>query len=53
MLRPRVPGDPRSCCKDGWTHDLNQYRFLVQSFLQKTSGRGVWMHHPMVLLAMV
>ena len=53
MLRPRVPGDPRSCCKDGWMHDLNQYRFLVQSFLQKTFGRGVRTHPPMVLLAMV
>ncbi|RVX02035.1 hypothetical protein CK203_019418 [Vitis vinifera] len=49
MLRPRVPGDPRSCCKDGWTHDLNQYRFLVQSFLQKTSGWGVRTHTPMVV----
>ena len=39
---------------NGWTHDLNQYRFLIQSFhLQKASGWGVRTHPPMVLLAMV
>ena len=38
---------------NGWTHDLNQYSFLVQSFLQKASGQGVRTHPPVVLSAMV
>ena len=38
---------------NGWTHDLNQYSFLVQSFLQKASGQGVRTHPLMVLSAMV
>ena len=37
---------------NGWTHDLNQYRFLIQSYLQKASGRDVRTHPPMVLSAM-
>ena len=39
---------------NGWTRDINPQRFLIQSlYLQKTSGQGVRMHPPMVLLAMV
>ena len=53
LLRPRVPGNPRSC-QNGWTHDLNQYRSLIQSFyLQKAFGQGVRTHHSMVLSVMV
>ena len=36
-----------------WMHDLNQYRFLIQSYLQKASRQGVRTHPPMVLSAMV
>ena len=48
----------RSWCStqlpNGWTRDLNQYRFLIQSiYLQKASGQGVRTHPPMVLLAIV
>ena len=35
-----------------WMYALNQDRFLVQSSLQKASGRGVRTHPPMVLSAM-
>ena len=49
LLRPRVLMVPVAST---WTHALNQDRFLVQSSLQKASGRGVRTHPPMVLSVM-
>ena len=53
LLMPRVPSAPRSCQMDECATST-QNRFLIQSlYLQKTSGQGVRMHPPMILLAMV
>ena len=49
VLKPRVLIIPVAST---WTHALNQDKFLVQSSLQKASGRGVRTHPPMVLSAM-